>query len=220
MAKLRLCVLISGSGTNLQALISARDSGRLDIEIVHVISNVAGVAGLDKARAAGIPSSILRQASFDSRDDFDRALALLMETGAPQLFVFAGFMRIVGAPVLERFAGKMINLHPSLLPLYPGLNTYQRALDAGDSQYGASIHFLTEALDSGPVISQVKLLVEKFDDAFSMQNRLAPYEHKLVVATVELFVLHRVECRKSRVLIDVKPIVSPAVLGNDGKLRC
>jgi len=219
MMTLRICVLISGSGSNLQALIEARDSGRLDVEIVQVISNVASAKGLERATQAGIPCSIVEQSAFAGREDFDHALALLMATGSPDLFVFAGFMRIVGEAVLSAYAGRMINLHPSLLPLYPGLNTYQRALDAGDNEYGASIHFLTEQLDGGPVISQLRIPVEAADDVSSLQKRLAPLEHRLMVATVELFQNHKVECRDGYVSIDNEAIDGPLLLEVHDKLK-
>jgi phosphoribosylglycinamide formyltransferase-1 len=218
MPPLRLCVLISGSGSNLQALIEARDCGRLDIDFVQVISNVADAKGLERARRAGISCSILEHGAFEKRKDFDRALALLMAAGEPQLFVFAGFMRVVGEAVLVHHNGRMINLHPSLLPLYPGLNTYQRAIDAGDREHGASVHFLTEELDGGPVISQLRIPILPSDDKESLQQRLAPQEHRLIVATVELFQQHNVECRDSRVVINKSPIGAPLLLGDDGKL--
>lgn len=219
MAALRICVLVSGSGSNLQALIDARDSGRLDIEIVQVISNVANALGLERAASAGIPASIIEHQSFDTRQDFDRALALLMASGSPELFVFAGFMRIVGEAVLGPNEGRMINLHPSLLPLYPGLNTYQRAIDAGDAEHGASIHFLTEQLDGGPVISQLRIPIHPADTSASLQKRLGPLEHRLVVATVELFQKHTVECREGAVVVDGSPLQGPLLLKDNNMLR-
>lgn len=218
MSRLRLCVLISGSGTNLQALIDAQASGRLDIDIVHVISNVADAGGLERGRKRGLPCSVLEHAGR-SRQAFDRDLALLMAAKNPDLYVFAGFMRIVGEPVLSLHAGKMINLHPSLLPRYPGLDTYSRALDAGDPVHGASIHFLTARLDGGPVISQVEIPVEADDNPTLLAERLAPKEHSLVVATVELFQQHKVECGNEQVLYDGSPLHAPLLLGEDGKLH-
>lgn len=212
-------MLISGSGTNLQALIEARDKGRLDIDIVHVISNVANAAGLQRAREAGVPASILEHGRFERRDDFDRALALLMQAGEPDLFVFAGFMRVVGAPVLARHEGRMLNLHPSLLPRHPGLDTYRRALDAGDTEHGASVHFLTAELDGGPVVAQRRIPIEDSDDSAALRDRLAPEEHRLVVATVELFGSHRVELREGRVWIDGAPLGEPLQLGENGTLH-
>ena len=216
--RLRTTVLISGSGSNLQALIDARDSGRLDIDIGHVICNVSGAAGLQRAERAGIPTSVLEHGAFADRAAFDRALALLIAAGEPQLVVLAGFMRIIGPAVLEPFQGRMINLHPSLLPLYRGTDTYQRAIDAGDRQHGASIHFVTEELDGGPVIAQVLIPIMPNDDASSLAARLAPMEHRLVVATVELFSRHRVECDDGWVFVDGKKRLEPLQLQADGRL--
>jgi phosphoribosylglycinamide formyltransferase-1 len=219
MSKLKLCVLISGSGTNLQALIDAVDAGRLDAEIVHVISNVAEAKGLERARKARLNCSVIEFAKFGIRDRFDQALAVLMGTGDPDLFIFAGFMRIVGNPVLRSHHGRMINLHPSLLPLYPGLDTYQRAIAAGDRQHGASMHYLNEKLDGGPVIAQVRIPILQDDNSETLRGRLAPQEHRLMVATVELFQCHRVECQEDQVIVDGTPLPAPLLLGEDDKLH-
>lgn len=215
---LRATVLISGTGSNLQALIDARQSGRLEVDIVHVISNVATAPGLTRATDAGIPTSVLEHGSFQDRGDFDHALSVLMAAGQPDLVMLAGFMRIIGPRALTPFSGKMINLHPSLLPLYRGTNTYQRALDAGDTQHGASIHFVTAELDGGPVIAQVVIPVLENDDAESLAKRLAPMEHRLVVATVEFFGKHRVECCEGRVIVDGERLAKPLQLQADGHL--
>lgn len=215
---MKTTVLISGGGSNLQALIDARDARRLDIELAHVISNVAGAAGLERAARAGISSSVLPHGDFSSREEFDRALAILIAANRPDLVVLAGFMRIIGQAVLEPFQGRLINLHPSLLPLYRGTDTYRRAIEAGDRQHGASIHFVTEELDGGPVISQVVIPVEEQDSPESLAARLSPREHDLVVATVELFTRHRVECREGSVLVDGQQLESPLVLQADNHL--
>ena len=216
---LRVTVLVSGSGTNLQALIDARQAGRLHADIIHVISNVADARGLERASRAGITTSVLEHGSFADRSEFDRALALLIAAGDPQLVVLAGFMRIVGQPVLDHFQGRMINLHPSLLPLYRGTDTYQRALDAGDTRHGASIHFVTEELDGGPVIAQVVIPILEEDDASRLAERLSPMEHRLVAATVELFARHRVECSDGAVYVDGTELDRPLYLRDDGQLR-
>jgi phosphoribosylglycinamide formyltransferase-1 len=216
---LRITVLVSGSGTNLQALIDARQSGLVEADIIHVISNVADARGLQRAADAGITTSVLEHGGFADRADFDLALALLMAAGNPQLVLLAGFMRIVGRPVLEAFRGRMINLHPSLLPLYRGTDTYQRALDAGDAHHGASIHFVTEELDGGPVIAQVVIPIRADDDASSLAARLSPMEHRLVVATVELFARHRVECNDGAVYLDGTRLDRPLRLRDDGTLQ-
>lgn len=215
---MKTTVLISGTGSNLQALIDARRQGRLELDINHVISNVADAPGLSRAAAAGIRTSVLEHGRFDNRDDFDRALALLIAAGKPQLVVLAGFMRIIGPRVLEPFEGRMINLHPSLLPLYRGTDTYQRAIDAGDRQHGASIHFVTAELDGGPVISQVVIPIHESDDAATLAARLGPREHELVVATVEFFTRHDVECADGSVTVDGQKIEKPLELQADGHL--
>jgi phosphoribosylglycinamide formyltransferase-1 len=214
----KTCVLVSGNGSNLQALIDALRAGKLNIEINHVISNVAHARGLERAADAGIATSILEHGAFASRDEFDRALALLMTAGEPDLVVLAGFMRIIGPRVLEPFAGKMINLHPSLLPLYKGTETYRRAIEAGDRRHGASIHFVTGELDGGPVISQVTIPILENDDPQSLAARLAPMEHRLVVATVGFMAEHQVECHDGAVIIDGTRLESPLQLQDDNLL--
>jgi phosphoribosylglycinamide formyltransferase-1 len=215
----RTTVLISGSGSNLQAIIDACSSGRLNVEIVHVISNVATARGLERAALAGIPTTVLEHDRFEDRNDFDRALAVLTGADDPDLVVLAGFMRIIGPALLEPFSGRMINLHPSLLPRYRGTDTYQRAIDAGDSQHGASIHFVTAELDGGPVISQVVIPILDDDDKSRLAERLSPMEHRLVVATVEFFSRHRVESSDGQVRIDGKTLAEPLLLQADGRLH-
>lgn len=216
--RLRATVLISGTGSNLQALIDACAVGRLQLDIVHVISNVATAPGLTRAGKAGIRTSVLEHGAFEDRDEFDRAMALLMAAGDPQLVILAGFMRIIGPNILEPFAGRMINLHPSLLPKYRGTRTYQRAIDAGDPEHGASIHFVTAELDGGPVLSQVTIPIMQGDDAASLAARLGPKEHELIVATVDFFTRHDVECGGEGILIDGHALSKPLLLGDDGYL--
>jgi phosphoribosylglycinamide formyltransferase-1 len=215
---MKVCVLISGNGSNLQALIDARDEKRIEIDIVSVISNRADARGLERADKAGIPTSILDHQGFADRNEFDRALALLIGSGNPQLVILAGFMRIIGPGVLDPFNGRIINLHPSLLPLYRGTDTYQRALDAGDREHGASIHFVTGELDGGPVISQVRIPVLAGDDKHKLAARLAPMEHRLLVATIEFFTQHRVESGNAGVLVDESRLSRPLLLQADDHL--
>lgn len=215
----KVCVLISGTGSNLQALIDATRSGRLELDIIHVISNVTDAPGLARAEKAGITTSVLEHGAFSDRNDFDHALSLLVAAGQPDLVVLAGFMRIIGPRLLQPFEGRMINLHPSLLPLYRGTNTYQRAIDAADSQHGASIHFVTAELDGGPVLSQVTIPVLPNDDATSLAGRLGPMEHRLVVATVEFFTGHRVECLDGEILVDGETLARPLQLRSDDQLE-
>lgn len=217
--RLRVAVLISGSGSNLQALIDARASGRLDVDIVHVVSNVRDAPGLQRAERAGIPTSVLEHGRFEDRAAFDRALALLTATNAPDLVVLAGFMRIIGPAALAPFQGRMINLHPSLLPRYRGTDTYRRAIEAGDREHGASIHFVTEELDGGPVISQVVIPIEAGDDPAALAARLAPNEHRLVVATVGLFADREVKCANGTVQVDGATLARPLRLADDDRFE-
>lgn len=217
-SRLKTCVLVSGNGSNLQALIDACACGLLDININHVISNVPRVKALARAEQAGIASSVLEHGSFSGREEFDRALALLMSVNQPDLVILAGFMRIIGSPVLEPFQGKMINLHPSLLPKYRGTNTYLKAIEAGDREHGASIHFVTEELDGGPVISQVVVPIIAGDGPTDLAARLAPMEHRLIVATVAYMTSHRVKYLNGAVMIDGKQVNTPLKLGTDGTL--
>lgn len=212
MTVLKVSVLISGNGSNLQALIDARNCGQLEIDIVRVISNRADAKGLQRARDAGISCSVLEHQAYTDRNDFDRALAQLIAASEPEWVILAGFMRIIGKNVLDHFAGRMINLHPSLLPLYRGTDTYQRALDAGDKQHGASIHFVTEDLDGGPVISQLRIPILSSDDKTSLAARLAPMEHRLLVSTTEFLSRHVVECRDAAVYVDGNPLAQPLQL--------
>jgi len=212
---MRLCVLISGNGSNLQALIDARDQGLIDLDIVNVISNRADARGLERAGRADVPTTILENQGFADRNDFDRALTVLISAGKPDLVMLAGFMRIVGPRVLDHFQGRIINLHPSLLPLYRGTDTYQRALNAGDSEHGASIHFVSGELDGGPIISQVRIPVLPSENKDSLAARLAPMEHRLVVATVGFIARHRVECRNTEVFVDESRLTRPIQLQAD-----
>lgn len=217
--RLKATVLISGSGSNLQSLIDARQAGRLHADIIHVISNVPTAAGLQRAARACIPTSVLEHGAFADRAEFDRSLGLLAAAGEPDLVVLAGFMRIIGPQALEPFRGRMINLHPSLLPKYRGTHTYQRAIDAGDRQHGASIHFVTEELDGGPVIAQVVIPILPGDDAGSLAARLGPQEHRLIVATVDLIARRRVECAPGAVYVDGRQLERPLRLRDDDEFE-
>jgi phosphoribosylglycinamide formyltransferase-1 len=216
LSGLRVTVLVSGSGSNLQALIDARDRGDLDLDFRQVISNRSDAFALKRAEQAGIATVVLPHKAYPIRDDFDQALARHIAQGDPELVILAGFMRIIGSAVLEQFPGRMVNLHPSLLPLYRGTNTYQRALDAGDADHGASLHFVSAELDGGPLISQVRIPVEPGDTAASLAARLSPREHQLMVSTAGLFCKGLVSCRGSQVWFRGQPLNRPLLLQADG----
>ncbi|RUO60629.1 phosphoribosylglycinamide formyltransferase [Pseudidiomarina insulisalsae] len=181
----RIVVLISGSGTNMQAIVEACKAGRIDGEVVAVISNKPGVAGLDKAERAGIHTAVLSHKDFPTRDAYDVELQKLVEEFHPDVVVLAGFMRILTAAFAEHFHGRMLNIHPSLLPKYRGINTHQRALDSGDKEHGVSVHFVTEELDGGPVILQARVPVFAGDDADDLQQRVHAQEHRIYPLVVQ-----------------------------------
>ncbi len=211
---LRAAVLISGTGSNLKALISAVETSSLDLDIVRVVSNREEASGIQHAINANIPVSVITHKSFPDRITHDAAVCELLQRDQAELIVLAGYMRILGEEFTNMFDGRMINLHPSLLPLYKGLDTYDRVLEAGDSETGASIHFVTAGLDSGPVISQIRIPVLPDDDAASLSARLGPMEHRLVVATVQLFSNRSIGYENGVVLHLGRAIEKPLLLGS------
>ena len=210
--KLPLVVLISGSGSNLQALIDAVREQALPVEIRAVISNRGDAFGLERARDAGIEARVLDHRQFPNRESYDRALAELVESYRPGLVVLAGFMRILTPAFVQRFRGRLINIHPSLLPRHRGLHTHQRALDAGDREHGASVHYVTEELDGGPVILQTKVAVEPGDDAATLAARVLRREHVLYPTVVRWIAEGRVRLEDDRVLLDGRPLAEPPLL--------
>lgn len=216
--RLRIAVLISGTGSNLKALIDAQASGRLAVDFARVISNQPAAGGLQHASAVGIPCSVFPSADAPSREALDRAIGDCLEAENPDLIVLAGYMRILGADLVRRFAGRIINLHPSLLPLYPGLDTYRRAIESGDREHGSSMHFVTEGLDDGPLIAQTRIPIRPDDTPGALASRLGPEEHRLIVATVELFTRHAVEQVPDGVRIDGVPLKRPLLLNADDEL--
>ncbi len=182
---MRVVCLISGSGTNLQALIDAKARGELGVaDLVAVISNVAGAGGLDYALDANIPTEILSHRDFADRLEFDRALMQRIDHYQPQLVVLAGFMRILSNEFVAAYRHRLINIHPSLLPKYKGLDTHQRAIDSGDTVAGASVHWVTEALDSGAIIRQTEVPIVPGDTAETLKARVLDAEHVLYPAVV------------------------------------
>ena len=191
--KARLVVLISGSGSNLQSFIDASYAGLLNAEIVAVISNKSGVYGLARATAANIPNIAIDHRAFDSREEFDESLAQIIESYQPDLVVLAGFMRILTGVFVSQFLGRLINIHPSLLPAYPGLNTHQRAIDAGDTDAGATVHFVTGELDGGPPVLQARMPIESGDDPAALSARVLTLEHVIYPIAVQWFCIGRLQ---------------------------
>jgi phosphoribosylglycinamide formyltransferase-1 len=198
----RVVILISGSGTNLQALIDA--APKLDFKIEMVVSNKSGVLGLKRAKRHKIPHKVIEHQSFDSREEFDRDLSATIEKINPDLIVLAGFMRVLGAGFISKFQNHILNIHPSLLPKYPGINTHQRALDAGDHEHGATVHFVTEDLDCGPIIAQDSVLINSSDTAKTLALKTLEKEHVLYPKVVGWFAAGRLKLENGKVLLDQK----------------
>ncbi|ARD46377.1 phosphoribosylglycinamide formyltransferase [Colwellia sp. PAMC 21821] len=198
----RIVVLISGGGTNLQAIIDASKQDNYGGDIVAVVSNKADVYGLTRAQDAEIPTSVLSHKDFDSREEYDSALITEINNYQPDLIVLAGFMRILTAKFVQKFQGRLINIHPSLLPKYQGLHTHQRAIDAGDTEHGVSVHFVTEELDGGPVILQAKVPVFPEDTADELAQRVHQQEHRIYPMVVNWCCTKRVTMVKESALFD------------------
>jgi len=198
----RLVILISGSGSNLQAFIDACQDPAYPCRIVAVISNKAGVRGLERARDAGIAAHHLDHRSFPDRESFDAQLQQLIDSFDPDLVVLAGFMRILSAGFVRHYSGRLMNIHPSLLPLHPGLHTHQRALEAGDAEHGATVHFVSEDLDGGPAIIQARVPVLEGDSADTLAARVLQQEHRIYPCAVRLFAEGRLRWREGRAELD------------------
>lgn len=206
---LRIAVLASGRGSNLAALLEARERGELPVQCVLVASDKADAGALRLAEAAGVPTLALDPRSYPDRKAFDFDLfARLADSGA-QLLVLAGFMRIIDGAALSPWVGRMINIHPSLLPKYRGLHTHRRALAAGDAEHGASVHYVTAELDGGPVIAQVRMPVQADDDEQSLAQRLLGLEHQLLPAVVGHIARGRLALAADGIRFDGRPIDAP-----------
>jgi len=198
----RIVVLISGGGTNLQAIIDACTDSNFPAEVVGVVSNKEDVYGLTRAKDADIATVALSHKSFDSREDYDQALIKEIDAFNPELIVLAGFMRILTPSFVQHFQGKLLNIHPSLLPKYTGLNTHQRAIDAGDKEHGVSVHFVTEELDGGPVILQAKVPVFEGDTIDELSARVHEQEHRIYPLVVKWFAENRLTMQGGNAILD------------------
>lgn len=205
-------VLISGSGSNLQALIDGQENGSLAIHICAVISNKADVKGLERAAQHGIQAHVLDHKQFLSREDFDEVLCALIDQYSPKLVVLAGFMRILTAGFTQHYAGRMLNIHPSLLPKYQGLHTHKRALEAGDSIHGVTVHFVTDELDGGPAIIQARVPIKPGDDEQSLTRRVQRQEHLIYPRAVQWFAEGRLSLRQGKSWLDGKPLPATGVV--------
>jgi len=213
----RIAVLASGRGSNLQAILDAIDAGRLPAEVAGVFSDRPDAAALQRVepgqRWAHAPKT------FSDRAAYEQALGDAVQVAAPDWIVCAGYMRILGADFVQRFNGRLINIHPSLLPLHKGLHTHARALEAGDVEHGASVHLVVPELDAGTVLAQARVPVLAGDDADSLANRVLAVEHPLLIATLQLLCGGRLAEREGQPTLDGHPLFSPLALDSAGNLN-
>ncbi|WP_323754595.1 phosphoribosylglycinamide formyltransferase [Marinobacter sp.] len=210
----KIVVLASGSGTNLQALIEATRERDFPGEIIAVGCNRPGAFALERAAQANIPTFVIDHTKSDSREAFDASLMAELHRHNPDVIVLAGFMRILTADFVRAFRGRMLNIHPSLLPAYTGLNTHKRVLEAGDKVHGVSIHFVTEELDGGPVIAQSEIRVNDDDTAESLAERVQQQEHLLYPIVLRWFCEGRIQLAADGVHFDGSLLPKPMRLSD------
>ncbi len=211
MKRLPIVVLISGGGSNLQAVIDAVDEQNLPVEIRAVISNCADAYGLQRALANRIETDVVDHRRFDRREAFDCALQRAIDRHAPELVVLAGFMRILTPGFVARYQGRLMNIHPSLLPAYRGLHTHRRVLEAGGVRHGASVHFVTRDLDGGPVIVQAEVPVLPGDDPDTLAARVLKQEHKIYPLAIRWFAEGRLRMVDDKVFLDDELLTNPVL---------
>lgn len=218
MNKLRIAVLASGRGSNLGALIAAQREPEARFEIVLVAGDKPEAQALRLAEAAGIQTLALDPRGHAERAHYDAELFARIAAYAPDLLVLAGFMRILDPAALAPWIGRAINIHPSLLPKYRGLRTHERAIAAGDTMHGASVHYVTAELDGGPVIAQAQIPIEPGDTPATLAARLLPLEHRLLCACVASIASAGIAFDEGRVRRDGHPLAAPLRLADDGSL--
>ena len=201
-SKKRIVILISGSGSNMVNLVEHCQSKQINADVVAVISNQPTAAGLAKATALGVDTAVLSHRDFSSREAYDLELKKLVDSFQADLVILAGFMRFLTRAFVTGFEGRLLNIHPSLLPKYKGINTHQRALDAGDTEHGVSVHFVTEELDGGPVILQAKVPVFEGDTVADLQNRVHEQEYRIYPLVARWFCDDRLKLKADGVYLD------------------
>lgn len=211
-AKPAAAVLISGTGTNLQAFIDQVQKGSLSLRLSVVISNRKEAFGLQRAERAGIPTRYIDHTDYASREKFDDAVHTALQEFDPRIIILAGFMRILSARFVDRYPGRILNIHPALLPAYPGLNTHQRVIDAGESWHGCTVHFVTAELDAGPGLLQGRVPVLKTDDSRSLSARVQTMEHIIFPKAAEWVATGRAEFRDGKAWLDGKELRQPVVI--------
>jgi len=213
---LKVAVLASGRGSNLAALLAARDRGELPVDFVLAGSDKAGAHALQLAEAAGVATLALSPRNYPDRRSFDLDLLARVAASGAEILVLAGFMRVLDGEALAPWIGRVINIHPSLLPKYRGLHTHRRALEAGDREHGASVHYVTAELDGGPLIAQVRITVHPDDDEDTLAQRLLPLEHRLLPAVLALMASRRLHWSAGGAQFDGQPLRAPLALGEHG----
>ena len=202
----KLVVLISGNGSNFQSILDACASGRINGSVVAVFSNKASAYGLTRAREAQVPAHSLAASDFADREAFDRQLMLEIDAYAPDLVVLAGYMRILSPAFVAHYQHRLLNIHPSLLPKYPGLNTHRQALENGDAEHGTSVHFVTDELDGGPIVLQAKVPVFVGDSEEEIVARVQHQEHAIYPLAIGWFLAGRLAMRDNRAWLDGEPL--------------
>ncbi|MGB0713615.1 MAG: phosphoribosylglycinamide formyltransferase [Gammaproteobacteria bacterium] len=207
--KLPVVILISGRGSNFKALLDQARRGALNVDIRAVLSNRVDAAGLETARKAGLPVRVVEHKGFDDRAAFDKALAACIDEFDPALVILAGFMRVLTAEFVHHYDGRLLNIHPSLLPRHPGLDTHARAIAAGDPEHGASVHLVNEEVDGGPVLAQVRVNIHPQDDPVRLAARVLAQEHQLLPLVVEWFAGGRIRLDPDAVRLDGNRLDEP-----------
>lgn len=209
MSRLPIAILISGRGSNMRVIAERAAAGGLPVDVRVVVSDQPSAEGLRIAAAMNIATRVLEPRNFPDRPAYDRALVELLTQYQPQLIVLAGFMRILTSHFIGAFAGRMLNVHPSLLPKYPGLHTHRRCLEARDAMHGASIHFVTEDLDGGPVVLQAEVPVLPGDSEETLSARVQQIEHRIYPQAIDWFARGRLLLQDGRAWLDGKPLDAP-----------
>jgi phosphoribosylglycinamide formyltransferase-1 len=209
-----IVILISGRGSNMRALIEHSRSETAAYSICSVISDRADAGGLDVARSFGIAARALTPAKGMERIEYDQALAAAIDACSPSLIALAGFMRILSAPFVERYTGKILNIHPSLLPKYPGLHTHRRAIEAREAEHGVTVHFVTAQLDGGPPVIQARVAVETNDTEGTLSRRILALEHVIYPLAVDWFCKGRLRCEAGKALLDGRILSEPVQLAD------
>jgi phosphoribosylglycinamide formyltransferase 1 len=204
-----IVILVSGRGSNMRALIEDSRAAGAAYSVSEVFSDQVDAAGLQAARSLGIPARAIAYVTGTDRTEYDTALGDAIDECSPSLLVLAGFMRILSAPFVERFAGRILNIHPSLLPKYPGLHTHRRAIEARDMVHGATVHFVTEQLDGGPPVIQARVPITPGDTESSLSERVMVQEHRIYPVAVRWFCEGRLRCEAGRAWLDGRPLSEP-----------